>query len=130
MSSDNIEAAPRDVNVLPESDGNDPRTLDKLYDGVYNTFADNHMWLAPMVNKKHAQHSGNTIFIFFDSPVSLSRVTFWNYSKTPSRGVREFEIFVDDVLVFHGVMKRAPRSQDLAKEAMLKNAENTNLNDR
>ena len=26
----------------------DPRTLDKLYDGVNDTYDDDHMWLAPL----------------------------------------------------------------------------------
>ena len=32
----------------------------------------------------------------------------WNYSKTPARGVRDIEVFVDDVLIYSGVLKRAP----------------------
>ena len=37
----------RDINLLPNSPGDDPRTLEKLADGVNNTFDDEHMWLAP-----------------------------------------------------------------------------------
>jgi hypothetical protein len=37
----------RDINALPNSRGDDPRTLEKLADGVNNTFDDEHMWLAP-----------------------------------------------------------------------------------
>lgn len=32
--------------------------------------------------------SPNTLFVFFDEPVALSKVCFWNYSKTPARGAR------------------------------------------
>ena len=37
----------RDINLLPNSPGDDPRTLEKLAGGVNNTFDDEHMWLAP-----------------------------------------------------------------------------------
>ena len=123
------QAEPRDLNVLPEYASvppsmRDPRTLDKLYDGVNDTYDDDHMWLAPLTRASggalnaalptitetdmpeggdrsalgvakaaraelasHAS-SPNTLFVFFDEPVALSKVCFWNYSKTPARGAR------------------------------------------
>jgi hypothetical protein len=32
--------------------------------------------------------------------LAISAIEFWNYSKTPSRGVREIEIILDDNLIF------------------------------
>ena len=39
--------------------------------------------------------------------MSLSLVRFLNYSKTPQRGVREFEILVDGSLIFRGILRRS-----------------------
>ncbi len=39
-----VLADPPDINILPEYT-NDPRTVDKLFDGVNNTCDDMHVWL-------------------------------------------------------------------------------------
>jgi hypothetical protein len=44
-----LSASPASINVLPEvaAAGGDPRTLDKLVDGVVDTADAEHMWLTP-----------------------------------------------------------------------------------
>ncbi|GMF13536.1 unnamed protein product [Phytophthora lilii] len=104
LCSEIIDAQPRDINILKEPGAtHDVRTLDKLYDGVYNTYDDRHMWLAP-----YTPTHPNKLVIFFNEPVTISKIRLWNYSKTPARGAREFEVFLDDVLIYHGLLKQAP----------------------
>jgi hypothetical protein len=49
----------------------------------------------------------NVLFVMFDRPVTVSVVRFFNYSKTPMRGVREIGIDVDGSVVFMGTLRSA-----------------------
>ena len=40
--------------------------------------------------------------------MAISALRLWNYSKTPNRGVNEYELEIDGKKVYRGFMRRAP----------------------
>jgi hypothetical protein len=68
------------------------------------------MWLCPL---SRVADQPNSVFILLDRPISLGSVRIWNYSKTPSRGVKELEMYIDDVLVYRGSLACSPYLADM-----------------
>jgi len=105
-----FSAEPSSVDCLPGHE-NDIRTIDKLVNGINNTYDDRNMWLAPLLVDRRDEGvfkvDHNEIIITFDKPKIISCIKFWNYSKTPSRGVREVEIFCDDLVIYRGYLRIA-----------------------
>eukprot|EP00002_Diphylleia_rotans_P001000 TRINITY_DN10545_c0_g1_i1.p1 TRINITY_DN10545_c0_g1~~TRINITY_DN10545_c0_g1_i1.p1 ORF type:complete len:1785 (+),score=340.31 TRINITY_DN10545_c0_g1_i1:93-5447(+) len=99
-----VRADPPDINILPEF-GQDPRTVDKLFDGVNGTCDDCHMWLAPF---KDGQP--NYVYVDFGDSVTVSMLRLWNYNKSrihSQRGVRDVVIKFDERIVFKGEIRQA-----------------------
>ncbi|GMF32227.1 unnamed protein product [Phytophthora fragariaefolia] len=105
-----ITAVPFSVSELDNSSGrqHDARTPDKLLSGFdKNTWDAQDTWLAPLARSLGNQQ-GNIVYIGFDTPIVLSMIKFWNYSKTPERGVKEMDIYLDDMHLFSGTLRKAP----------------------
>jgi hypothetical protein len=122
IGASNVCAVPSSLNDLsPPPNPPDSRTVNKLFDGRNDTWDDRHMWLAPLLpsNTAAAVASGaagssahmqprNALTLFFDAPIALGAIKVWNYSKTPSRGVQNLQILMDDVIIWDGVLRIAP----------------------
>jgi hypothetical protein len=100
-----VAATPADLNVLTDVTG-DPRTADKLVDGVYSTCDETHCWLAPFYNRGIV----NKVSIDLGKKTSISLIRLWNYNKNrvhSARGVKELSIKIDGMLMFFGMLPRA-----------------------
>jgi len=104
----------------------DIRHAHNLVDGKNQTESDSHIWLTPYKNTKgHSSASApekdaakkrepNCIMLLFDQPVALGALRLWNYAKTPSRGVNEFELEIDGHKIYRGFMRRAPEQAEMS----------------
>ena len=52
----------------------------------------------------------NFVVFLFEQPVAISVLRLWNYSKTPSRGVNEFELEIDGNKIYRGFARMAPEN--------------------
>ncbi|KAI6232615.1 hypothetical protein M3Y99_01008200 [Aphelenchoides fujianensis] len=101
----NLAAFPESVNILPTVE-KDPRSSDKLIDGVNDTANARHMWLTPVLPNSYAR-----LFLIFDTPTFISRICIYNYRKTAARGVRHIAISADDLIIYSGEVPQSTPSE-------------------
>lgn len=104
-----IFASPYSVNILPQSK-DDLRIPSNLVDGKISS--DKHSWLSPLARtmdeRMNIEEIGgvkyitNSLYFLFDKPIILSYIKIWNYHKTPKRGAKDIEIWMDNTLLYKG----------------------------
>ncbi|KAL7691818.1 putative protein KIAA0556 [Plasmopara halstedii] len=105
-----LTANPYSISELGENQ-QDSRIPENLMSGNdKNTWKAHDAWLAPLASSL-GNEQGNIVYIGFDTPIVLSMIKFWNYSKTPERGVKDVTIYLDDMHLFSGRLKKAPEGE-------------------
>ncbi|OQR96676.1 hypothetical protein ACHHYP_13821 [Achlya hypogyna] len=102
-----LDGSPQDVRVV----GN-------LFLGDNNTWDAAHAWLATLASSV-GRSTGNTIYVVYEAPVTIAMIKVYNYSKTPDRGAREIEIYLDDLKVYMGTLRQAPPAPGVARTGKL-----------
>jgi protein JBTS26 len=79
----------------------DKRVVGNLVNGRNRTAGEGDIWLAPLLSDVERIEKGpNLLLLEYSKPVRLSAINLYNYSKTPARGVREVEVFLDQSLLY------------------------------
>ncbi|ETW04688.1 hypothetical protein, variant [Aphanomyces invadans] len=103
LASHQLQATPRDLESLGYV--GDPRTLDKLVDGINVTCDDTHMWLVPFEGGKAE------LSVHLPTDSVLFGLDVWNYNKSAEdtfRGVKTALVVVDSILVATVAVRKAP----------------------
>ncbi|EQC32613.1 hypothetical protein SDRG_09926 [Saprolegnia diclina VS20] len=110
-----------DPNGLADSP-QDARVIENLFcDDDNNTWDATHAWLAPLASSL-GQFAGNIIYAVYETPICLGMIKVFNYAKTPERGAREIEIYLDDLKLYMGSLRQAPPAPSLARTGKLQQA--------
>jgi hypothetical protein len=99
-----IDADPRDLSAIGCYD--DPRTPDKLVNGINDTTDDKNMWLIP-----YTVGTSHQLKIDFGTSCSVAGFNIWNYNKSPEdalRGVRVMSVFADGKIIGRCEVRMAP----------------------
>ena len=101
----------------------DIRIPARLVDGHNMADEISHSWLAPF-----NEASPNLLCIYLNRPIVLAAVRVWNYAKTPSRGAKEFHLYLDDTLLFDGVLQKYEESlgEDFHQSTLVASTDKTN----
>jgi hypothetical protein len=121
-----LDAAPKDLTSIGHH--HDPRTLDKLIDGVNNTVDDMHMWMIPSrrgwwSSSSSSSSSSSTtkqasppppprlsIDVHIDGGIPLAGLRVWNFNKGEEgtwRGVKHVECVLDGHSLGRATLKKA-----------------------
>lgn len=96
----------------------DVRVPENLVNHDNNTWDSSSAWLSPLATCSDP-NACNLIYFVYDKPITLSMIKFWNYSKNQERGVRELEIWMDNLQIFRGFLRPAPLAPTRGKNGKM-----------
>ncbi|GMH74882.1 hypothetical protein TL16_g06583 [Triparma laevis f. inornata] len=103
-----VGACPKDLSSIGIVD--DVRVAQNLVNG------DEAPWLAPLAvsmseggDVAPGYENENVVYFTLDEPTHIGAVKIFNYGKTPKRGVRDFSLFIDGLIVYRGYAERSDR---------------------
>eukprot|EP00762_Andalucia_godoyi_P000775 ANDGO_03912.mRNA.1 Protein KIAA0556 homolog len=105
------------MNGVSGKTDTDPRTPDKLFTPICERDRHDHSFLVPW-NSRTGQQIPLVLVFMFPVPIQIGRVVFVNYAKTPSRGMKDVEMYVDGRLVWKGVIPKDSGSGPLVERSV------------
>ncbi|GMH73184.1 hypothetical protein TrST_g7025 [Triparma strigata] len=103
-----VGACPKDLSSIGVSD--DIRVPSNLVNDAGAP------WLAPLAvsmsegaDVAPGHENENVVYFTLDEPTHIGAVRITNYGKTPTRGVRDFSLFIDGLIVYRGYAERSDR---------------------
>lgn len=132
-----VTACPHSLRDIQAEEADDPRTPEKLFHDRLHSANASQSWLSPLSRcmadderqrcairtitsdgtrplpvddgYRNVYPADNTLFVLFDYPVRVAAIRIFNYSKNTSRGVREFAIVADSMIVYMGSLLQADK---------------------
>lgn len=86
--------------------------IENIINGKNYDTSENNSWISRFnsFNKlsiENHEYKEDAIYFFFQSPITISYVIFYNYLKEPNQGIKDIQMFLDNDLIFSGQLNKS-----------------------